>query len=85
MKLCFRMNEAGLSKLGHSYLAALKEKLDSGCLLSGESEEGVAGKLEAVLVQQTGQLILFYRRPGNRQYFTVEDDSLDDKLDAAMR
>ena len=85
VKLCFRMNEAGLSKLGHSYLAALKEKLDSGSLISAESEEGGAGKLEAVLVQQTGQLALFYRRPGSRQYFTVEDDSLDDKIDAALR
>ena len=85
VKLCFRMNEAGLSKLGHRFLGALKEKLDSSYLLSAESEKGAAGKLEAILVQQTGQLTLFYRRPGSRQYFTVEDDSLDDKVDAALR
>ena len=71
VELSFRMNEAGLSKLGKEWLEQLKYCLDSGDWLTDAPEDGPAGTLEAIFVSQTRRMGLIYRQTGKNQYFQI--------------
>ena len=71
VELSFRMNEAGLSKMGTDWLRRLKERLDSGEWLSHTPEGEAEGILTAVLVDQTRRIGLVYQQPGDDQYFQI--------------
>ena len=71
VELSFRMNEAGLSKMGTDWLRQLKEHLDSGEWLTHTPEWEAEGILTAVLVDQTHRIGLVYQQPGDDQYFQV--------------
>ena len=64
VELSFRMNEAGLSKLGTDWLQQLKEHLDSGAWLTHTPEGEPEGTLAAVFVDQTRRIGLVYQQPG---------------------
>ena len=51
-ELSFRMNEAGLSKMGTDWLRQLKERLDSGKWLTHTPEGEPEGILTGVFVDQ---------------------------------
>ncbi|WP_343286507.1 suppressor of fused domain protein [Faecalibacterium sp. An122] len=71
VELSFRMNEAGLSKLGIDWLQQLKEHLDRGAWLTHTPEGEPEGTLAAVFVDQTRRIGLFYQQPGEDQYFQI--------------
>ena len=71
VELSFRMNEAGLSKMGTDWLRQLKERLDSGEWLTHTPEGEAEGILTAVLVDQTRRIGLVYQQPGDDQYFQI--------------
>ena len=71
VELSFRMNEAGLSKLGTDWLQQLKEHLDSGAWLTHTPEGEPEGTLAAVFVDQTRRIGLVYQQPGEDQYFQI--------------
>ena len=58
MELSFRMNEAGLSKMGTDWLQQLKERLDSGEWLTHTPEREPEGILTGVFVDQTRHMVL---------------------------
>ncbi|OUP17080.1 Suppressor of fused protein (SUFU) [Lachnoclostridium sp. An196] len=71
VELSFRMNEAGLSKMGTDWLRQLKERLDSGEWLNHTPEGEPEGILIAVFVDQTRRIGLVYQQPGDDQYFQL--------------
>ena len=71
MELSFRMNEAGLSKMGTDWLRQLKERLDSGEWLTHTPEEEPEGILTGVFVDQLRRIGLVYQQPGEDQYFQI--------------
>ena len=71
VELSFRMNEAGLSKMGTDWLQQFKEWLDSGEWLTHTPEGESEGVLTAVLVDQSRRIGLVYQQPGDDQYFQI--------------
>ena len=71
VELSFRMNEAGLSKMGTNWLRQLKEQLDSGEWLTHTPEGEPEGILTGVFVDQTRRIGLVYQQPGDDQYFQI--------------
>ena len=71
VELSFRMNEAGLSKMGADWLRKLKDWLDSGEWLSHTPEGEPEGILTDVFVDQTRRIGLIYQQPGEDQYFQI--------------
>ena len=71
VELSFRMNEAGLSKMGTDWLRQLKERLDSGEWLTHNPEGEPEGILTGVFVDQTRRIGLVYQQPGDDQYFQI--------------
>ena len=71
VELSFRMNEAGLSKMGTDWLRQLKERLDSGEWLNHTPEGEAEGTLAGVFVDQTRRIGLVYQQPGDDQYFQI--------------
>ena len=82
VELSFRMNEAGLSKMGTDWLRQLKECLDSGEWLTHTPEGEAEGVLTAVLVDQTHRIGLIYQQPGDDQYFQIFLNPDGTKVDA---
>lgn len=82
VELSFRMNEAGLSKMGTDWLRQLKERLDSGEWLTHTTEGEAEGILIAVLVDQTRRIGLVYQQPGDDQYFQIFLNPDGTKVDA---
>ena len=71
VELSFRMNEAGLSKMGTDWLRQLKERLDSGEWLTHTPEGEPEGILTGVFMDQTRRIGLVYQQPGDDQYFQI--------------
>ena len=71
VELSFRMNEAGLSKMGSDWLRQLKDRLDSGEWLTHTPEGEPEGVLTGVFVDQTRRIGLVYQQPGDDQYFQI--------------
>ena len=71
VELSFRMNEAGLSKMGTDWLRQLRERLDSGEWLTHTPEGEPEGILTGVFVDQTHHIGLVYQQPGDDQYFQI--------------
>ena len=71
VELSFRMNEAGLSKMGTDWLRQLRDRLDSGEWLTHTPEGEPEGVLIAVFVEQTRRVSLVYQQPGEDQYFQI--------------
>ena len=71
VEVSFRMNEAGLSKLGTDWLRQLKDWLDGGDWLTYTTGDGPEGTLAAVLVDQTRRMGLVYRQPGDGRHFQI--------------
>ena len=71
VELSFRMNEAGLSKMGTDWLRQLKERLDSGEWLTHTPEGEPEGILTGVFVDQLRRIGLVYQQPGEDQYFQI--------------
>ena len=71
VELSFRMNEAGLSKMGADWLRQLKERLDSGEWLTHTPEGEPEGILTGVFVDQMCRIGLIYQQPGEDQYFQL--------------
>ena len=71
VELSFRMNEAGLSKLGTDWLRQFKDRLDSGEWLTYTPKDESEGTLAAVFVAQTRRVGLVYRQSGEEQYFQI--------------
>lgn len=71
VELSFRMNEAGLSKMGTDWLLQLKERLDSGKWLTHTPEGEPEGILTGVFVDQLRRIGLVYQQPGEDQYFQI--------------
>ena len=71
VELSFRMNEAGLSKMGTDWLRQFKERLDSGEWLTHTPEGEPEGTLIAVFVEQNYRISLVYQQPGEDQYFQI--------------
>ena len=71
VELSFRMNEAGLSKMGTDWLRQLKERLDSGEWLTHTPEGEPEGILTGVFVDQLRRTGLVYQQPGEDQYFQI--------------
>ena len=71
VELSFRMNEAGLSKMGTDWLRQLKERLDSGKWLTHTPEGEPEGILTGVFVDQLRRIGLVYQQPGEDQYFQI--------------
>ena len=69
--ISFRMNEAGLSKMGTDWLGQLKEQLDSGEWLTHTPEGEPEGTLAAVFVEQNHRISLVYQQPGDNAYFEL--------------
>ena len=82
VELSFRMNEAGLSKMGTDWLRQFKERLDSGDWLTHTPEGEPEGMLIAVLVDQTRRIGLVYQQPGDDQYFQIFLNPDGTKVDA---
>ena len=81
VELSFRMNEAGLSKMGTNWLRQLKERLDSGEWLTHTPEGELEGILTGVFVDQTRRIGLVYQQPGDDQYFQIFLDPDGTKTD----
>ena len=71
VELSFRMNEAGLSKMGTDWLRQLRDRLDSGEWLTHTPEGEPEGTLVAVFVEQNHRISLVYQQPGEDQYFQI--------------
>ena len=71
VEISFRMNEAGLSKMGIDWLRQLKEWLDSGEWLKHTPEGEPEGILTGVFVDQTRRIGLVYQQPEDDQYFQI--------------
>ena len=71
VQISFRMNEAGLSKMGTDWLGQLKEQLDSGEWLTHTPEGEPEGTLAAVFVEQNHRISLVYQQPGDNAYFEL--------------
>ena len=71
VELSFRMNEAGLSKMGTDWLRQLRDRLDSGEWLTHTPEGEPEGVLIAVFVEQARRVSLVYQQPGDDQYFQL--------------
>ena len=71
VELSFRMNEAGLSKMGTGWLRQIKDWLDSGEWLTHTPEGEPEGVLTGIFVDQTRRIGLVYRQPGDDQYFQL--------------
>ncbi|WP_457789994.1 suppressor of fused domain protein [Anaeromassilibacillus sp. SJQ-5] len=71
VELSFRMNEAGLSKMGTDWLRQLKERLDNGEWLTHTPEGEPEGILTGVFVDQIRRIGLVYQQPGEDQYFQI--------------
>ena len=71
VELSFRMNEAGLSKMGTDWLRQLKAYLVSGEWLTHTPEGEPEGTLVAVFVEQNHRISLVYQQPGEDQYFQI--------------
>ena len=71
VEISFRMNEAGLSKMGADWMRQLKERLDSGEWLTHIPEGEPEGILTGVFVDQTRHIGLVYQQPGEDQYFQI--------------
>ena len=71
VELSFRMNEAGLSKMGTDWLRQLRDRLDSGEWLTHTPEGEPEGVLIAVFVEQARRVSLVYQQPGEDQYFQI--------------
>ena len=71
VELSFRMNEAGLSKMGTDWLLQLKERLDIGKWLTHTPEGEPEGILTGVFVDQLRRIGLVYQQPGEDQYFQI--------------
>lgn len=71
VELSFRMNEAGLSKMGTDWLLQLKERLDSGKWLTHTPEGEPEGILTGVFVDQLRRIGLVYQQLGEDQYFQI--------------
>ena len=71
VQVSFRMNEAGLSKLGTDWLGQLKEQLDSGAWLTHTPEGEPEGTLAAVFVEQNRRVSLVYQQPEDNAYFEI--------------
>ena len=71
VELSFRMNEAGLSKMGTDWLRQLKDWLDCGHWLTYTPEDGSEGTLVAVFVDQTRRMGLVYQQPGDDRHFQI--------------
>ena len=82
VELSFRMNEAGLSKMGTDWLRQLKERLDSGEWLTHTPEGEPEGILTGVFVDQTRRIGLVYQQPGDDQYFQIFLNPDSTKADA---
>lgn len=82
VELSFRMNEAGLSKMGTDWLRQLKERLDSGKWLTHTPEGEPEGILTGVFVDQLRRIGLVYQQPGEDQYFQIFLNSDGTKADA---
>ena len=82
VELSFRMNEAGLSKMGTDWLRQLKERLDSGEWLTHNPEGEPEGILTGVFVDQTRHIGLVYQQPGEDQYFQIFLNPDGTKVDA---
>lgn len=83
VELSFRMNEAGLSKMGTDWMRQLKEQLDSGAWLTHTPEGEPEGTLVAVFVEQNHRISLVYQQPGDDQYFQIflnPDGSKEDAI-----
>ena len=64
VEVVFLMNEAGLSKLDPAWLAAQRDRLDSGCWLTAADPDGAPGRLDAVLLGLDYSVRLVYRARG---------------------
>ena len=74
VELVFRMNEAGLSKLGADWLRTQKERLDGGQWLTLPLEGGGEGRLETVLFGLDRRVSLICRAgPRTYQVWLDED------------
>ena len=82
VEISFRMNEAGLSKMGTQWLRQLKDWLDSGQWLYYTTDDG-EGTLTAVLVAQNYQIGLIYKLPGEEQYFQIFRGKDGEEINAA--
>ena len=82
VELSFRMNEAGLSKMGTDWLRQLRDRLDSGEWLTHTPEGEPEGVLIAVFVEQARRVSLVYQQPGDDQYFQIFLNSDGTKADA---
>ena len=71
VEISFRMNEAGLSKMGIDWLRQLKEWLDSGEWLKHTPEGEPEGILTGVFVDQTRRIGLVYQQLEDDQYFQI--------------
>mgnify|MGYP001852152745 FL=1 len=71
VQVSFRMNEAGLSKMGTDWLRQLKDQLDSGAWLTHTPEGEPEGTLAAVFVEQNRRVSLVYQQPGDNAYFEI--------------
>ena len=71
VQVSFRMNEAGLSKMGTDWLRQLKDQLDSGAWLTHTPEGEPEGTLAAVFVEQNRRICLVYQQPGDNAYFEI--------------
>ena len=76
LEVVFRMNEAGLSKLGADWLQRQKDRLDSGRWLALPREEGPEGVLETVLFDLDRRTTLLYRV--GRKLFQLQLDGNGD-------
>lgn len=75
VELSFRMNEAGLSKMGTEWLSQLKNWLDSGKWLHYTVDGEVDGLLVAVVVEQNRYINLIYQQQEDNKYFRIALDS----------
>ena len=71
VQVSFRMNEAGLSKMGPDWLRQLKDQLDSGAWLTHTPKGEPEGTLAAVFVEQNRRVSLVYQQPGDNAYFEI--------------
>lgn len=71
VRLVFKMNEAGLSKLNRQWLEIQKARLDDGRWLLQPVGEGKTGVLDAVVFGLNRQVNLVCRIPGEEQYFQI--------------
>ena len=76
VEVVFLMNEAGLSKLKHTWLEEQKARLESGQWLTHTREDGRTGALEAVMIGLDYRIGLLYRleKDGTRFQIFLQPD-----------